>query len=108
MKASNYPSCINVQFDVYTETDQYLVTKDAHTILTHQTHTFKTHFLWAGGHIGLGMFFFFFSWLCLRGARLNAIPTLLQMAQNKSYYPYTLRKAHKHKTPLRTFGVHTQ
>lgn len=30
------------------------------------------------GHIGLGVIFF--SWLRLRGARLNAIPTLLQMA----------------------------
>lgn len=45
------------------------------------THTpLKTHLPWAG-HIGLGVIFFFFPWLRLRGARLNAIPTLLQMAR---------------------------
>lgn len=44
--------------------------------------TFKTQHLRVGD-IGLEVIFFFFftPWLDLRGARLNAIPTLLQQAR---------------------------
>ena len=58
-----------------------LVNTHTHTHTHAHTHTpLKTHLPW-GGHIGLGVIFFFFSWRCLKGARLNVIPTLLQRAR---------------------------